>query len=97
MGKKEIAGPRKLPVGERRINVHMTIDPVVWDGLKASSKKMGLPVSRVVEILAKAHIAGQSEAFQNVLKGVMKDFIEADRSLTLEEKLEMKGLVDEDD
>lgn len=97
MGKREIAGVRKQTYGRNRIKVQITIDPVIWSEFQASSKKMGLPASRVVEILVKAHIAGQNEAFQNVLKGVMKDFIDADRGMSLEEKLKCKSLIDEED
>lgn len=83
-----------MPKGQHRIRVTVTIDPAVWKDFQALADSMGLSASRLAEISWKAQIAGKTQTITDVMKGIIKGFMDADEDLTVEQKMKMEDLID---
>lgn len=83
-----------MPDGYRRASHMISIDEDVWLALGDQARKMGLSTSRLIEIMAKAQIASQDQTVLDVLKGMMKDFANSDKTLSIQERMAMEDLID---
>lgn len=82
-------------MGERlRKPYTFTLDQEVMDAVYETAKKMGLSVSRFIELCMKANTQLRSPV-QDVLKGLFTDLVEGDRDLTAEQKKEALVMGDE--
>jgi hypothetical protein len=81
-----------MSYGKRNIS----IDNDVWLRSKTLIKEeMNLTMSKFIELQLRTLLRGRTGTFQDVVMGAAKDFIEADKSLTREERMKMDGLFDQ--
>lgn len=80
----------------RRKIYSMSFDSAVMDEFKEFSKKVGLPVSRYLEILMKSSMS-MNQPVQSMIKDFMEVILDNDKSMTDLEKEKARALIRDDD
>jgi hypothetical protein len=83
-----------MPDGQRRESHMITIDGEVWRKFKEYAHTMDISPSRLIEIMARGQVAAQEKGINEVIKGMMTGFLDADKSLSIEDKLKMQDLLE---